>query len=251
MKTLHPKIAELKKRAAPISYSRATDVQLEGIVSDFDNRIVAGYGVTWGNKNDYGEVFMKGCATKSINERGPKSNAKMPIKMFNFHNTREPLALFERLEEDDGGLYFRSTPFDEVDYADKMLVHLRNKTVDNFSIGFNFVWDKMEYDEKNDSLIIMEMELYEISPVSMAADPFTHALRNKQDKTDALEDLNEEMEAFIKCLPRKDQLEARTLFARHKSLLETEPSNQRGTTLNERKPSKVVDYNYLLQNFKK
>lgn len=252
LKTLHPKVAELKKRAAPIQYSNMT-VNTAGelkdsMASDFDKRVVAGYGVTWGTVNDYGEMFVKGSASKSISERGPGSNAKMPIKMLNFHNQREPLALLEKLEENETGLYFRSNPFDEVDYADRMLIHLRNKTVDNFSIGWNFVWDKVEYDETTDSLVILEMQLYEISPVSLASDPMTYAIRNKQDKDDAMEELTEEIEVFIKCLPRKDQLEARTLFKRHKTLLETEPPNHKRVALRTQKPSSVIDYNYLLKN---
>jgi len=255
MKLLHPKIAELKKRAAPIQYSNVSVNEggrlAEGMASDFENRIVAGYGVTWNTRNDYGEQFVKGCASKSINERGPQANAKMPIKMLNFHNGREPLALFETLEQDEVGLRFRTNPFDEVDYADRTLIHLRNKTVDNFSIGFNYVWDKLEYDEATESLIVLEMSLFEISPVSLAADPFTYALRNKQDKDEAVEELNDEIEAFIKCLPRKDQLEARTLFRRHKTLLETEPQTPRERALGGKKPTTVIDYNYLLKNFKK
>ena len=250
-KILHPKIKELKQRSAPIQYS-SVNVDATGKLNDsfpssnFDERVVAGFGVTWGNRNDYGEKFVKGCASKSINERGPKSTAKMPIKMLNFHNQKEPLALMDALEETEFGLYFRSKPFDEVDYADRMLIHLRSGTIDNFSIGWNFVWDKIEYEESSDSLIILEMELYEISPVSLAADPNTYAMRSKE----AWEDLTDEIDDFIKSLPRRDQLEARTLFKRHKALIESEPPTD-GNALRNRKPNKGVDYNYLLKNFKK
>ena len=51
--------------------------------------------------------------------------------------------------------------------------------------------------------------------------------------------------------PRDVQLEARNLFARHKTLLETEPPDEIMKALMKRKPAKktAVDYNYLLQNF--
>jgi len=254
-KTLHPKILELKKRSAPIKFSNLS-VGSDGTIgdaveSDFDGRIVAGYGVMWNSVNDYRERFHKGSASKSINERGPQSRAKMPIKMLNFHNQKEPLALFDELSESEEGLYFRSKPFDEVDYADRMLIHLRNKTVDNFSIGWNPVWDKLDYNETEDTLEVLEMELYEISPVSLASDSNTYAMRNKADKDDAILELTDEINYFIKHLPRDVQLEARNLFARHKTLLETEPPDEIMKALMKRKPAKktAVDYNYLLQNF--
>jgi HK97 family phage prohead protease len=256
-KILHPKILEYKKRSAPIRFSNLAvgiggEIADDSASSDFDNRVVAGYGVNWLVENDYKERFHKGSATKSIRERGPQANAKMPIKMLNFHNQREPLALFETIEEDEQGLRFRSKPFDEVDYADRMLIHLRNKTVDNFSIGWNPVWDKMDYNDDLETIEILEMELYEISPVSLASDSTTYAIRNKGDKDNELIDLNDDINYFIKHLPRDVQLEARNLFARHKTLLEIEPPEEIAKALMKRKPNKTaVDYNYLLQNFKR
>src|SRR5678815_1373019 len=89
---------------------------------------------------------------------------------------------------------------------------------------------------------------YEISPVSLASDSNTYAMRNKADKDDAILELTDEINYFIKHLSRDVQLEARNLFARHKTLLETEPPDEIMKALMKRKPAKktAVDYNYLL-----
>lgn len=252
-KILHPKVLELKKRASAIQYTTVSADMQESTdypASDFPKRIVAGYGVNWGVKNDYDETFVKGSASKSISERGPNANAKMPIKFLNFHNQTQVNSLFERLEENDIGLYFRTVPLDNVDWADDTLTQLRTKSLNNFSIGWNYVWDKIEWDDKSESLIILEMELYEISVVSLASDWETCCLRAGQSYDDAALDLNDEIESFIKTIPRKDQLRLRSLLTRQKSLSKLEPNEEKRNSLKDKKPAEMKrKLNYLLKNF--
>lgn len=249
---LHPKIIELKSRASAINYG-SISVNAKGDLvneraSDFDKRIVAGYAVLWGQKNLYDEIFIRGCFTKSLNERGPKSGASYEIKFLNQHDPCDPLALFEILEEDETGLYFRTKPLDDVPSADRVLKQLRSGTLNNYSQGFNFVWDKVEWDEKQDAIVCKEAELYEISVASIPVDQNTFTLRS----VESLSDLNDDTEYLIKQLPRKLQLEARQLFARHKSLINIEPIEQRKRSLKEDKPTtNGIDYNYLLKNIQK
>lgn len=258
VKLLHPKILQLKQRASAIQYS-SVSIDTRGKLtdsypaSDLEKRIVAGYGVIWGSRNDYGEMFVKGAFAKSISDRGPKSNAKMPLKFLNYHNQREPLSLYERVEENDTGLYFRTVPLDEVDYADRTLISLRNKTVNNFSIGWNYIWDRIEYDDKTDSLIILEAELFEISPVTLASDVQTYCLRNKEEFDNASIDLNDEIELFIRTVPRAQQLELRTLFTRQKSLIKAEPLQDTKEHSEETKPIKTKNRytKFLIENLGK
>lgn len=223
---LHPKLKELKQKAAPINY-RALAVDVEGQLvtqeTDLDKRIIKGYLVIWNQRNMYGEVFIKGAFAKSIKERGPGSNAEYQIKFFYCHKQDDALALFDVLKEDEIGLYFETAPLDDVPNADRTIKQIRSKTLNNFSIGFDYVWDKMKYDDKTDSIFIYEAELYEGSVVGIPADMRTYSVRSLDD----VEDLYDDSEDFISTLPRRHRMQARELFARHKSLINLEPLKTR------------------------
>lgn len=243
---LHPKIQELKHRAAAINYSN-TSVDANGEIktSLLDERVVEGYAVIWGQRNLHGEVFVKGAFAKSIREHGPDSNAKYQLKFLYNHNPDEPLANFDEIREDEIGLYFRTKPLDPIDRADQTLVQLRSGTLNNYSQGFNYVWDKMEYDERSGTITVYEAQLFEISVATIPSGLETFTVRS----ADAVEFLNDETEYFIKSLPRAKQLEARQLFARHKSLASYEPLEQRATTLIESEPTKSgINYQFLTEN---
>jgi len=150
MSTLQHKIQEIKQRAAPISFS--TIAINEKDITEITDRVIRGYLVKWGNKNMFGEVFVKGAFAKSIRERGPGSQAKYKLTFLWQHNQHDPLALFAVLREDDFGLYFETEPLDDVPNADRTIKQINSGTLNQFSVGFDYVWDKIEYDEITASL---------------------------------------------------------------------------------------------------
>lgn len=247
--SLHQKIQQAKAQAAPINY-RALAVSAAGELQEreslLDKRIVEGYSVIWGSRNMHGEKFVKGAFAKSIREHGPGSNAAYEIKFTNRHG--HAIGRFEVLAEDEIGLYFRTYPLDQIPEADNLLTQIKSRTINNFSVGFNPIWEagKVEYDEPSDSIVYKEVYLFEMGAVDIPSDMQTFAIRSAEEA----EELTDETELFIKTLPRAKQLEARQLFARHKSLIEFEPLQQRAKALSENEPVKAgIDYNYLLNNF--
>lgn len=247
---LHPKVLEAKRRAPYIMRSSATATteyaKPEEFLSLLDERKVRGYSSLWSSVNDYREVFTRGAWKRSIDLRGPQSKANQPIKFFRQHNQGDPLALMEVMEEDDKGLYFETKALDPVDSADRVLIQLRSGTLNNFSNGFNPVWERASYDEKKDVIIYEEANLYEISVVGLASDAGTFALRSKKEFDEAEIELSDEIEYFIRSLGKHIQLEARNLFARQKTLFETKSE----IPLGKKETVKSIDYNYLLKNFK-
>ena len=252
MNQLKNKIAEIKQRAAPILYGTVSvnDMgQLQERTSMLDNNVVEGYGVIWGIPNSYGEKFIKGSFAKSIRERGPSNGSAYEIKFLYQHNQGDPLSLFDEIKEDETGLYFRTKALDDVDSAKRVITQLRSGTLNNFSIGYDFVWDQMEIDPTDECCVIVkEAKLFEISVVSIPADMNTFAIRSKEN----LEELHDDTEDFIKALPRAKQLEARQIFARHKALTNTLPFEQRNKTqeIDEPPIAPAIDINYLTQNLK-
>lgn len=227
-------MASLKRKYGPINY-RALAInalgELVNVEKGLDERIVRGYLVTWGTRNSHGEKFVKGAFAKSIQERGPESGARMQIKFLNCHRIDQACANFRILREDDTGLYFETEPLDDVSWANDLLVQLRSGTVNNFSIGWDYVWDKMEWDDSDDSLVVYEGILFEGSAVALASDDQTYAIRARSSEEETLHDA---IEAFINILPGKDRLLARKLFAEQKSLTAVEPRAAKVAALQKR-----------------
>jgi len=245
---LQSKISELKKRAGHIAY-RSIEIGVDNrIESDLDKRIIKGYLCKWGNRNQFGEKFVKGSCAKSINERGPQSQAKYKITFLWQHDMRDPLATFAVLKEDDYGLYFETNPLDPVPNADRTVLQIRSGTLNQFSIGFYYMWDKIEYDEADDSLMLLEIDFIEGSVVTLGADDETYAIRSGLITEETLHD---DIDDFINILPRKDRLEARRLFTLQKSLVVAQNTAER--ELRQRKPtekktSKKINLNYITKN---
>lgn len=250
-KLTQQQLKEIKKRAKPVEYGSVSVDEYGNLVevkSDFDKRIIRGYGVIWGQRNLFGEIFVKGAFAKSIRERGPGSSAPYKIKFLNNHEDCEALSLFAVLKEDDIGLFFETVPLDDVQWADDAITQLRSGTLNNFSIGWNFVWDKIEWDDVTDSIVILEAELYEISVVAIPADMATYCMRalNGEEQVE----LFDQTESFINQLPKKDRLQARRLFTQTRSLInseaETKPLSQGSEALGTEVAE--LDYEYLINN---
>jgi HK97 family phage prohead protease len=219
----------------------------EDFLTLLDQRVVRGYSSLWESKNSHDERFIKGAYSKSIDERGPKSNSTQPIKFLRQHNQGDILSLFDELEEDELGLKFRTKPLDPVDSADRVLIQLRSGTLNNYSNGFLPVWDKAEYDSKSDTIVYMEARLFEISTVGLASDANTFTIRNLTEFNEEQLNLTDEIEYYIKTLPRAQQLEARFLFARQKTLSELKPQP---ALQPQQEPAKAaLNLDYLINNF--
>jgi len=246
VKTRNKHIEQLRKTAPPIAYNNVVITERS---SNLDKRIVEGYGVIWGVRNSHGEKVVKGAYSKSIKENGPGSDNPYQIKFRDEHG--KACGLFEELREDETGLYFRTKPLDDVQWANDLLTQLKSGTINNFSIGFRFLWDKLEWDDTDDSMIILEARLLEISAVAIPSDEATFAIRAQEEP----EYLQEDTEDFILSLPKSRQLEARKIIARNISLAtRQEPVKP----IKVKPPKKVakpikakVDYQYLIKNLNK
>lgn len=242
MVKLHRKIEELRKRESPISYT--TCEISERSDSLLDKRIVEGYGNIWGVRNNHGEKFVKGAWSKSIKELGPQSNSAYKLKYRDRHG--KSVALFDELREDDIGLYFRTKPFDDVPHANELLTQIRSGTINNNSVGFRHNWDKVDWEEETDSLIVIEGRLFEISGVDVPSDLSTYMIRSDEE----IETLNDEVEFFIESLPKNHHLQARRIFTKCMSLRSEEPLDAKARALqNANKPTEDgMDYNYIIKH---
>lgn len=225
MKTqqFHPKIEDFRLRygSRPVLQSQQSgaDFKIRAAEDGKDDRLIKGYLSVFGVPEDeYGTIPMKGCFQRSIEERGPESGAKNKIIFLWNHRPDEPIGQFTVLKEDDYGLYFEAR-MDEVPQAERALIQVRSGTINQFSYGFRYVWDKMIYDEEIDKVRMFDCKMFEGSTAPiLAANSETFAIRSLVSYQNLVEDLEYQTEEFIKSVPRSKQLELRQLISQHIAL---------------------------------
>ena len=182
-----------------------------------ESRTISGYAAIFNNRDKVGDVLLKGCFAKSIQDRGPESQANDKIIMLWQHDQHEPIGRISVLIEDEKGLYFEAV-IDDVERGNQAIKQLESGTLNQFSIGYSYVWEKCEYDEARDSFIVKEVVLYEISVVSIGCNGETEYLGLKSEGIDPYEELNREVESAVKGLPIRKKEEIQTIIRKALSL---------------------------------
>jgi HK97 family phage prohead protease len=187
-----------------------------------ESRTISGYAAVFNNRDKAGDILLKGCFAKSIQDRGPESQANDKIIMLWQHDQHEPIGKISVLIEDEKGLYFEAV-IDDVERGDQAIKQLESGTLNQFSIGYSYVWEKCEYDQERDAFIVKEVVLYEISVVSIGCNGETEYLGLKSESTDPYEELKNEIESAIKGLPIRKKEEIQTLVRKALSLGQFKP----------------------------
>ena len=173
-----------------------------------------------------GDVLLPGCCAKSINERGPKSNAPGKIKHFFGHDSWQIIARPELIEETrhEGKDVLRANSyFPETEESETHLIKYQEGMYDQHSIGFRYTKvhpvsresaDETEaalYNETLEKLInpedaekygfmyiVKEIALYEYSTVAFGANKLTPYLGSKsENKTIRYSNLIAKLDALI------------------------------------------------------
>lgn len=246
---LHPKIQELKNKEGSSPIRKATPfvhTEQTRAAAKTEGRIMKQYFCIFGVKDDRGTMPIKGCFSKSINERGPDSKSTFKIPALYMHSQRDSVGLPIVLKEDDIGLYGEVPALEGVQVAEELLIRHRSGTCNNGSYGFDYVWDKMEYDETIDAVIMKEVDLFEITFCTIGSQRETYGVRSlDEDYTDDF--LEEDTKKLLKLIPKERRLEMRCLIDRHITLAQNKPSK----TLEERKPQHVgINIDSLIKKLK-
>lgn len=211
---------EMEKKAAPLQYYE-------------EDRTVTFYAAIWDIKDLAGDILHRGCCAKSIQEHGPESESNQKILMLAFHDHARPIGKLLSIEEDETGLLCKAEIAKTRD-GDEVIELIKAGVINQFSIGFRYIWANVRYDEDSDTYHVYEIRLFEVSAVSIGASADTGVKGVDEDK------LNRETEEFIKSLPEGSGLTARQLFEKWYSLdrdvppqahVEDEPEYQEETTV--------------------
>lgn len=187
-----------------------------------ESRTIKGYASVFNNVDKAGDVLVKGCFAKSIEEHGPDSQAKDKIIFLWMHDMSQPLGKITKLVEDDHGLYFEAE-IDDIELGNRAIAQFKSGTLNQFSIGYRYVWDKCDFIEKDgeEILVCKELMLHEISVVSIGCNGETEFLGFK-DETDPYEQFQKEINSTLKGVENRTQIEK--LITKAISLGKNEPS---------------------------
>lgn len=204
-----------------------------------DGRTVKGYFAVFGNKDSDGDIIIKGAFSKSLTDRGPASSAGNKIAHLWQHDMSKPLGKITKLEEDDFGLYFECE-YDDIQLANDALTQIKSGTLDKFSIGYRYIWDKMEYDTDQDAFICKELELYEGSLVTLAANDATYVVGIKSEAgiAEAMEGLNERIDTALKGIASEKQFTIRQLVKEAIALAQIKPLEDKKQALKDKQAAK-------------
>ena len=207
---------EVKKLGKQFKVFETKDLNWNG-----ESRTISGYAAIFGNVDKVRDVLVKGCFAKSIQDRGPESTANDKIIMLWQHDRKEPIGKITVLKEDDRGLYFEAV-IDDVERGNQTLKQLESGTLNQFSIGYSYVWDNCEYDSERDVLIVKEVILYEISVVSIGCNAETEYLGLKSEEN-PYNELKAEIESVCKGLSISKKEEVQTIISKALSLVNFKP----------------------------
>lgn len=199
---------------------------------DSESRTISGYAAVFGNKDKAGDILIKGCFSKSIQDRGPESAANDKIIVLWMHDMNEPIGRLTVLYEDDKGLYFEA-PIDDVPRGNQAIKQLESGTLNQFSIGYQYVWGNCEYDAEKDAFMVKEVKLHEISVVSIGCNGETEylGLKSIEDAEKAYEKLNAEISEVCSGLSASKQQKIQRIISKVISLSSFKPENRKESSL--------------------
>lgn len=196
---------------------------------DGQSRTISGYAAIFGNIDKSRDKLVKGCFANSIAERGPGSNANDKILLLWQHKQDEPIGRITELREDNRGLYFEAV-IDDVETGDRALKQLESGTLNQFSIGYSYVWDKCDWDDEEAYLSVKEVKLYEISVVSIGCNGETEYLGLKsgdENAEDRYEELSQDISALSSGWGASKQQRLQNIIAKAMSLAALRPEGQK------------------------
>lgn len=203
---------------------------------DSESRTISGYAAVFGNKDKAGDILIKGCFSKSIQDRGPESAANDKIIVLWMHDMNEPIGRLTVLYEDDKGLYFEA-PIDDVPRGNQAIKQLESGTLNQFSIGYQYVWENCEYDAEKDAFMVKEVKLHEISVVSIGCNGETEylGLKSIEDAEKAYEELNAEISEVCSGMSAPKQQKIQRIISKVISLSSFKPENRKESSLEGKK----------------
>lgn len=129
------------------------------------NGTFKGYASVFGELDSYRDIVLPGAFKKSLQR--DYSEKKRSVPMLWQHNAANPIGIYTTIKEDEVGLYVEGECNMDVQQGRECHSLMKQGALSGLSIGYNTVTS--EWDEKALSRKLMEVDLWEISPVTFPA----------------------------------------------------------------------------------
>ena len=124
-----------------------------------------GYGSVFGVEDSYSDVVVKGAFEKSLSLWAQKG--RLPSMLWQ-HKMSEPIGIYTEMKEDAHGLYVKGRLLiDDDPLAKRAHAHAKAGSLGGLSIGF--ILKDWEYDSAKGVYLLKEIDLWEVSLVTMPA----------------------------------------------------------------------------------
>lgn len=178
-------------------------------VPEGKNLFVEGYAAIFGNEDSYNDIIVAGAFTKTIAGKEGKR-----IRLCLQHDMDDVIGKIIELKEDERGLWFRAKISNTTKGRD-LAELIQDEAINEISIGYkSIVW---EIDEVRNVRMLKEVQLYEISFVSRAANPQA-VIQTTEIKTEVHEKKVEDM-TDEELIEQKKTLEKEIEIRQFKQLL--------------------------------
>lgn len=143
-----------------------------------DKGMFEGYASIFGNKDLGNDVIEKGAFMRSLRKKGAKK-----IKMLYQHDTKEPIGVFDKVMEDQNGLYVKGRLAMGTQKGKEVYELMKMGAIDGLSVGYRVDAKGHHYDDKRKYRVLKEVDLMEISAVTFPMNPRARIQAVKSDMT--------------------------------------------------------------------
>ena len=124
-----------------------------------------GYGSVFGVKDSYDDVVVPGAFSKSLQSWREKNALTAMLWQ---HQMNEPIGVYTEMKEDEHGLYVKGRLLiDDDPLAKRAYAHAKAGSLGGLSIGY--ILKDWEYDSAKGVYLLKEIDLWEVSLVTMPA----------------------------------------------------------------------------------
>lgn len=226
-------------------YSPIQTKSFDTAQTELNGNTVMGYLASFGTKDLDDDVIEKGAFTKSLNDRGVNSATSRKIAYLYQHDMSKPIGKFTVLAEDSKGLYFEAE-LDDIQLAQDVKTQYKSGTLNQHSIGFQYIKDKTVYDDKTSTFFLKEVNLWEGSVVTFGMNENTPMVGMKGLDDYAMQ-LRKETDLILKGLPYDESYQLRHLINKYIALAKSEPSVK---DIQHLQPQ-PFDWGYIINNLNK
>lgn len=140
--------------------------------------IIEGYGSVFSNVDAYGDVVAPGAFKRTLEEC--LQQKRMPAMLWQ-HDQEEPIGVWTSMSEDMRGLYVKGQ-LAQTQRGREALELIRLGALSGLSIGYSTV--KSSFDERTGIRTLMDVNLWEVSPVTFPANTAARITSAKSIKTE-------------------------------------------------------------------